>query len=298
MNAYQEWRFQLPAAIEETLTAELWRCGTLGLEVREAEGGKLIVAYFSDPLADDFDFDLEAWRQRGVERLAHSRFDDDDWMATYRAHIAPLSVGRFVIHSGEPEDAAAVLDAPTSSASQSEPTVHLRIPARTAFGTGSHESTRLALAWLEDLPLAGRRVLDVGTGSGILALAALVLEARRVVAYDIDAQSVCVARTNCALNAEVLGGRRPALLAATPGALRRRPWFDLALVNVLPERIVDHYPEILARLKPGATVISSGNLVQQRGELLDRFAGWGWGPLGEKVEGEWLAWALRRTTDL
>lgn len=295
MSAYQEWRLQLPATVEEALTAELWRCGTLGLEVRDVEGGKLIIAYFSDPLADDFDFDLQAWRRRGVERLSHGTFDDDDWMATYRAHIAPLRVGRFVIHSGEPDDAshpATAVEAPDEAG------VHLRIPARTAFGTGSHESTRLTLAWLQDLPLAGRRLLDVGTGSGILAFAALLLDARQVVAYDIDAQSVCVARTNCVLNAGVLGGRSPAFLAATADALRRRPCFDLALVNVLPERILDHYPGILARLHPGATVVSSGNLVTQRGQLLDRFAAWGWRPVGEKVEGEWLAWALRRGNEL
>lgn len=292
MTAYVEWRLKVPAAEEEALTAELWRCGSLGMEVREADGGKLMIAYFSDPPAVvDPPFDPSLWEQRGVEKLSESTFSEADWMAAYRAQTAPLSTGQFVIHSGEPDawddESSAVVDGLQDDASY-----HLRIPARTAFGTGSHESTRLTLAWLEALPLAGCRLLDVGTGSGILAFAGMLLGARQVVGYDIDSQSVCIARTNIDLNGALLGERVPAFFAGGPAAIRPGPLFDLAVVNVLPERILGHYPQILERLRPGGRVISSGNLVSQRGDLLERFAAWGLRPEGEKIEGEWLALAL------
>lgn len=296
MSAYQERHFKVPGDEEEALSAELWRCGTLGIEVRDlprpsdaTADEKLLIAYFSDPLpADAPTFELAAWQPRGIEQLHAASFREEDWMAAYRARIEPLSLGRFIVHSGEPDEDPC--DQPTPQGSY-----RLRIPARTAFGTGSHESTRLTLAWLDDLTVTGQQLLDVGTGSGILSFAGLLLGAKSVVAYDIESQSVCVARTNCQLNDEVLEQRSPAFFAGTVNALRRRPCFDLALINVLPERILDHYPDILARLRPGATVISSGNLVNQEQRLLKRFVDWGLTFVGRKVEGDWLALALRFT---
>lgn len=294
-STYQAWHLQVPQAEEDALTAELWQHGTLGIEVREPDTPeatqRLLIVYFAAPPGPEEDpkppFDLATWQSRGVEVRSVQRFSDADWMAAYRAQIEPLAIGRFVVHSGEPETSAGAGD-------DDPDRYHLRIPARTAFGTGSHESTRLTLACMETLGLEGLRILDVGTGSGILAFASHILGAHRVVAYDLESQSVCVAKTNADLNTDLLAGQSPDFFAGTIQALRHGAHFDIALINVLPERILPHYPDILACLEPHGAVVSSGNLVTQKDELLQRFTNWGLHPEDEQVEGDWIAWTLRR----
>src|SRR5262249_18536591 len=109
---------------------------------------------------------------------------EEDPLAVFRAASRPFPVGkRFWLDPGEPPHAAA----PPGR-------IALLLPASTAFGTGGHESTRLALESLEEQPIAGAEVLDVGTGSGVLALAAAALGSRRAVGLDTDAEAVFVAR--------------------------------------------------------------------------------------------------------
>jgi ribosomal protein L11 methyltransferase len=282
---YQRRLWRLPREHEETFTAELFARGALGCEIRDDSpatlaGGTLAVeAYFPDPPPLELAlWDLGAWPGRGVETLAAERFADRDWLAEYRAAARPLEVGRrFVV---DPRDEAEAQDVGGRTV--------LAIPARTAFGTGSHESTRLAVAWLEDLDPRGLDVLDVGTGSGILAFAALRLGARRAVGFDADPGAALVARQNADLNR-----LRPSLFAGRLASLRAAERFDLALVNVLPERVLPEVPRLLPLLRPGARVVSSGNLWQRRRELAARFAALGLNAQGEKREGEWVAFLLR-----
>jgi ribosomal protein L11 methyltransferase len=300
-SGYQRWSLELPAELEDPLAAELWGCGTLGIEVREKAPGRIAVdAYFPDPPPAALDgFDLESWHRRGVERLAVDPFAARDWLAEYRAVSVPIEVGRrFRIDPRDVDDGAAVGAEVEAAAPTPGPDGRytLRIPARSAFGTGSHESTRLALRWLEELDLAGRSVLDVGCGSGVLAFAAELLGAARVVGFDADPQAALLAAQNArwnGLSARFFAGRVAALRAAAPcgGA------FDVALVNVLPERIAGELPALLRRLHPGARVVSSGNLAERRGELLGRLAGLGLELEGELVEGEWVAFLLRSAAD-
>jgi ribosomal protein L11 methyltransferase len=290
--SFQRFEFALPAEYEEPFTAELWTRGILGCELRDAEPGWLrIVAWFPDPLPTTVDAQggwlaEERWEEHGVRQLSCSASEEQDWLAGYRAEAAPVEVGRrFRI---DPRDLAEIdADLPE------EDRITLHIPAQTAFGTGSHESTRLAIRWLEELDLADLTVLDVGTGSGILAFVAEHCGARRVVGFDLDAQAVCIARANARWN-----GLHPHLFAGRLAALRAAPHFDLALVNILPERILDEIPTLLRVLRPRssrgmrARVISSGNLVERRDELLARFAVHGLHSVGELVENEWMSFLL------
>ena len=290
MSRYHRKTFLLPAAHEETFTAELWSCGILGCEVHEVDSGEVrIEAYLADPLPDAFaSFDLSAWSSRGAASLEEQTFDERDWLEEYRTSASMIAVGQtFLV---DPRD----IDDPAPQESSDDRTV-LRIPARTAFGTGSHESTRLAAALLEELgghglDLHGLDVLDVGTGSGILAMMALRLGARKAVGFDLDPAAALIAGQNAGLN-----GSSPALFAGRLAALRPAPAFDLALVNVLPERIVEEWPRLAGMLRSDARIISSGNLWDRRQELVERFAAAGWGVAGEKRDGEWVAFLLRRT---
>ena len=151
----------------------------------------------------------------------------------------------------------------------------------------------MAIELLEDEAAAGRldgaRVLDVGTGSGILCFVAEKLGAAFAAGYDIDAPAVCIARLNAKLN-----HCRARLFAADAAALRPQPSFDLLLVNELPERILGEYPPILRCLEPGGRVISSGNLLVRREELLSSFAGLGLEPAGERTAGEWVGFTFKK----
>jgi len=298
-SGYQRWHLELPAELEDLLAAELWGRGSLGIQVREKAAGRVAFdAYFPDPPPASLGgFDLESWHRRGVERLGVDPFAARDWLAEYRAASKPIEVGRrFRIDPRDVDDGAEVEAAPTPGPDGRHT---LRIPARSAFGTGSHESTRLALRWLEELDLAGRSVLDVGCGSGVLAFAAELLGAARVVGFDVDPQAALLAAQNARRNrlaARFFAGRVTALGAAGGvGGAGSDGAFDVGLVNVLPERIAGELPALLRRLRPGARVVSSGNLVERRGELLASFAGLGLEPEGELVEGEWVAFLLRST---
>ena len=283
MAGYELRSFSLPEDLEDLLTAELWSLGALGFEVGVPAAGRLqLDAYFPTPLPSALTgYDLTLWQQRGVEALTAQEIPDHDWLAPYRAASKPFDVGTtFRVDPRDPADAA--------GHSQDNTSRHqLRIPARTAFGTGSHPSTSLVLEWLETVEPVDLTVIDVGAGSGILSFAAMILGARRVVGFDIDAQATCIARGNAELN-----NLAPLFFAGGAPALRTAPRFDLALVNILPENVQGEIPRLTRVLKPGARIISSGNLTDRREELLARWKEWGFEPAGEKRQDEWAAWLL------
>ncbi len=280
MTSYQLRRFLLPADVEEQLVTELWSLGALGFETHEAEAGRLILdAYFEAPDSPGADF--ESWRRRGVLEIGSESLQDRDWMASYRAAAEPFEVGRGLrVDPREPAGKIAGNDLRAT----------LRIPARAAFGTGSHASTRLVLEWLEDLDLEGLAVLDVGTGSGVLSFAAELFGAGRVVGCDLDAQAVCVARGNAHVNAA-----SPSLFAGGVAALRRSRRFDLALVNILPESFAGEISSLAGLLTPGARVVSSGNLATRRVEILAPWHHAGFELVEERQHEEWLAFLLAST---
>ena len=171
----QTHRFVLPCppGDAELLAARLWAAGAVGVWERPDE----LVAWFDEPVADVPDGGR--WETE----------PDRDWQAEWKATITPVRAGRFTVvpswladtYRAEPDEDVIVLD-----------------PGR-AFGSGHHATTTLCLELLDGLELAGRRVADVGCGSGVLAIAA----ARRgagVVAVDIDADAVAVTRENAAVN--------------------------------------------------------------------------------------------------
>ncbi|MEM9552875.1 MAG: 50S ribosomal protein L11 methyltransferase [Acidobacteriota bacterium] len=295
---YQRRVYSLPEALHDELVAALHARGALGFEVDEtlavgAVGGTRVrlTAWLTEPPPvgfDAFDLETDGWLTRGVRELERASLDEQDWLAPYRARSRPLALGGgFVVDPRDPEEIDGA-DDPEAGDPIAAPGRRLAIPAQNAFGTGSHETTRLVVAWLLALGrLEALDVLDVGTGSGILAFVAERLGARSILGVDLDRDSVITARANAHRNR-----CRPRLAVATLDALRPAPSVDLALVNVLPERILDAYPHLLRLLRPGARIVSSGNLATQRSSLLARFAALGLKAVGEKVDGEWVAWLL------
>ncbi|MEM8929708.1 MAG: 50S ribosomal protein L11 methyltransferase [Acidobacteriota bacterium] len=285
---YERRTYRLPATRENELVAALWGRGALGCEVLDGDrpGEARLVVYYPAGGVPTLD---EHWRRLGVVDDGGEAFAERDWLAEYRAQSRPLEVGRRFVVDPRNLDTFSAADEPIDPGR----TV-LRIPAQNAFGTGSHESTRLCVDLLEAHAegLAEATVLDVGTGSGILSFVALHLGAARAVGYDLDAPSVVTASLNARHNAPP--NSRYETFAGTAAALAAVECFDWALVNVLPERVIADYPRLLRGLRPGGRVISSGNLVEQRASWLARLGELGLVIEDERAEGEWIAFVLHK----
>jgi ribosomal protein L11 methyltransferase len=175
---------------------------------------------------------------------------DQDWVRASQAQFAPLEVGERL----------------WIGASWHRPPVGriaVRIDPGLAFGTGSHPSTRLVLAYLEKAIRGGERVLDYGCGSGILAVAAAKLGARQVDAVDLDPRAVETARANALANAV-------ALTAALPDALPAAD-YDVVVANILAHPLIELAPLLAQR---GARIALSGILEAQAAEVAHAYTRW------------------------
>ena len=262
------WRVTVTAEDEDLATAALWEAGTAGVEVRPAPGGRLdLIAYFADEAAVPSPDRLPPGAM-----VARAEVPEVDWVARFRESFHRFRAGRFVI--------APLWDLPGGP---SFPDTLVVDPGR-AFGTGTHETTRLCLGALEDL--AGRRplgrTLDLGAGTGLLAVAAGRLGAAPVVASDLDPEATSSSRHHARLNGAALhvvradGGR-----AFLPGS------FDLVLANLMALLLVDRATEIRGLLAPGGALVLSGLLVEDVPFVRDAFAACG--TPGQRVDGEWAA---------
>src|SRR5579875_2864612 len=180
-----------------------------------------------------------------------------DWLADNRRAFPPLAIDRFFIHGSHYRDRVQA------------GMIGIRVDATTAFGTGEHASTRGCLLALAALARRRRfrRPLDIGTGTGILAIAAAKRLHRRVWASDIDPVAAAVARDNAAKNG-VAGLVR---VRAAPGyrdrALRRRR-YDLVLSNILARPLALLAPELARVLAPDGRAVLSGLLARQEALVL------------------------------
>ncbi|HYU30992.1 MAG TPA: 50S ribosomal protein L11 methyltransferase [Thermoanaerobaculia bacterium] len=272
--------FLLPPSLEEPFVADLWLEGTLGvLTANEPDGRLRLEAWFDAGAPEWAPGD---WPERGVCLAAEETIEEQDWFATWRSQAQPFPVGRtFFLDPREPEEELPEVP---------EDRHLLRLPARAAFGTGSHESTSLALEILETMDLSGRRVLDVGTGTGVLSFAALLGGASLAVGYDVDPAAPFHARDNSRLN-----DLQPLLFAGRLAALREAPLFDLAVVNVVPEQILPEMPGVTGRLRAGGEAVLSGILRERGRQVLDRMRSLGFLETDRREAGDWIAFRMVRS---
>lgn len=181
-----------------------------------------------------------------------------DWVGINQASFPPLSVGRFFIHGSHFRDGI-----PPGR-------LALEIDAATAFGTGEHATTRGCLAALDAMAPRGatQRILDMGTGTGILALAAAKRWHRRVLARDIDPESVRVAAHNARRNgvAGLVAVARSSGYRER-GVVRRQP-YDLILANILARPLERMAHDLARALAPGGVAVLSGLLAYQEAGVL------------------------------
>lgn len=170
----------------------------------------------------------------------------------------------------------------------------IRLEAKMAFGTGSHESTRIAALLMESLQLAGKSMLDVGTGTGILALYASLRGAGRSVGFDIDPVAGPCLRENLDLNP--LPGRFPGFYVGTLESLKPEARFDVIVVNMIRTETWPYLEDLLARLAPGGRLVFSGQRVEDQPQWTEWFDKAGVSVADEVTLGEWWGFsaALRR----
>ena len=158
-----------------------------------------------------------------------------------------------------------------------------------AFGSGTHPTTGLCLRLLEENVPSGARVLDWGTGSGILAVGAALLGAREIVAIDLDPNAVRAAAENAELNGFA---ERIQVSAASIEALPPEDRFDVVVANIVAAPIIASAGEIRQRVKPGGRVIVSGIIDQREGEVRAALEAAGLTLLTTLAEAEWRALLL------
>ena len=220
---------------------------------------------------------LQAFGLRPIGELRTRLVQETDWADAWKAYFQVMRIGRRLVirptwrrHRRAPGDVVLALD-----------------PGM-AFGTGLHPTTRLCLAGVEALAdrgvLAGARVLDVGCGSGILAIAALKLGAAMALGLDTDPIAIEATSANARRNAlvrrlRVRGGSLPSA----------EPAFDVVLANLIAGVLVPLAPGLHDELRSGGSLLASGIFVDREGEVRGAFEAAGLLVTGRSVEGDWVA---------
>ncbi|ADV68270.1 50S ribosomal protein L11 methyltransferase [Deinococcus maricopensis] len=246
--------YRLPGTLtsREADLDTLWAAGATGLEERDG----FVRAYFDDRA----DLPLDgAWTEEA----------DRDWQAEWKKDLRPVQVGRVTVVPSWLADEAQ--DAP----------IRLIVDPGMAFGTGHHATTRLAIGALQTLDLTGQRVLDVGAGTGLLALVAAALGARAE-GVDLDPITVPIAREN----ADVNGLNVPFTEGTLTDVLDSGPW-DVLVCNLyaeLHDALMEEYAQALV---PGGPLILTGILTDKRALVLAALDREGFTDVQVREDGEW-----------
>ena len=208
--------------------------------------------------------------------------EDEDWMESWKSHFRILRIGKRLVikptwleldFTASPDD------------------IVIEIDPGIAFGTGYHPTTDTCLQAMEQHIAPGMTVLDLGTGSGILTIAAIKLGAGLVTALDIDSQAVAAARRNfrrLGINKQVRLGQ-----GSVPHPTAPAGDFDLAVANISARGVADRCPFILTALKPGALFIASGLLNTQKEEVAAVVEPLGFSLISEWPQEEWTTLLYR-----
>lgn len=217
----------------------------------------VVTALFGDHV--DPEAILQALTEQGLEPADHriEPLEEQVWERAWMDSFKPMRFGKrlWIVPSWS--------DAPEPEA------VNLKLDPGLAFGTGTHETTALCLEWLDATPLTGRSVLDVGCGSGVLAIAALLMGASDAHGTDIDDQALTASRDNATAN-----GVSARLSLYRPEQLPGTHQCDVLVANILAGPLVELAPALAGYCRPGAPMALSGILAEQAQSVLDAYQPW------------------------
>jgi ribosomal protein L11 methyltransferase len=266
----------------EAIESAFNELGALGTEIdglRKKKDEPLMVTGFFDEVLDDvtirFSVDdslgIYGFAPEAVKSIAHRTVEETDWLAEWKKHWRPTTIGKFVI-------------APPWSEVNDPERIVIRVEPNMAFGTGTHETTQLCLKAISERFNSSQSVLDVGTGTGILAIAAAQLGGSNILACDTDIDSVKIARENAVLNdvGELIeffdGSIDPAM-----------PQFDFVCANLTIDVIVPILGLLIAKAKN--TLLLSGILAEQEPQIRGALQKFEISDLKFEIEraGEWIS---------
>jgi len=270
-----EVRFRQSELTSELVSAVLWSASCEGSVFDDDASDTVVTAWIPD-----------AWRDDALERLNGldgvtarvATRERIDWLQHYEQSLVPISIGdRFII-------------APRPDLIEVSTRIPIIVPQEQAFGTGSHETTAMCVELLETIDVRGKRCLDVGTGSGILAIAMAKLGAARVFAFDNDIETWGVIDRNIERN-EIEPGHIAVFYASADALANAR--FEVVTMNILPHVIVELLPHVATAIARHAVLIVSGILHDQREGVIDAAHRSNLTLEGERRAGDWWAGLLR-----
>jgi len=272
---------KLAAAAEERLPL-----GDISIANFEISEGHWTLEIFGPPNMTPAAFETLIQAELGDElaglKVSAEAIDDADWVSKSLAGLDPVRAGRFMVHGAHDRGKIAAN------------AIGIQVEAALAFGTGHHGTTRGCLLALGDflqrrMPV---NVLDLGTGTGVLAIAAAKALKRPVLATDIDPVSVHITRENAALNG---AGHLVRVVEATGfrhAAIRNGAPYDLILANILAAPLVALAPEMAAHVVPGGTIILSGLMASQQRMVIAPYRARGFVPVHRQVLEGWATLVL------
>lgn len=253
-------------------------------EIEDGSGLWEVGAYYVEP--PDRSVLLLLSTAFGANPFQVSELPEIDWVAKVRRDLAPVEAGRFWLYGSHDADKV-----PPG-------VIPLQIEATVAFGTGHHGTTLGCLRAVDRLAAAGmaaRNVADIGSGTGVLAMAAARLwPAAAIIASDIDEVAVEVALANAAIND--LADRVPCVEAAGfdhPDLAARAP-YDLIFANILKGPLIELAPAMAAHAAPGGVLILSGLLTTQAEDVTAAYVAAGFAPTAREDIGDWSTLVLTR----
>lgn len=288
-----EWPYvevEAPETAADAIGSSLIDAGSTGIEQRDDGDGRVrLVAYFAESpdlmavaeaIVSTPGVDPDAAR-RAAATVTSGATPDDDWLRIWKRGFEPTPIGRrlLVFPSWKREEAAEYVDR-----------IAIEVDPGMAFGTGTHETTRLCLEWLDEHWL-GDSLLDVGTGTGILAIAAaLLVPEALVVGVDVDPVAVTVAEENAAVND--VASRIDFDTCGPEGVTGR---FDVVVANLTADVILALRDELCACVRDDGTLLLSGVLVEQAADVVREMSAADMRVVERRDAGEWTALALERS---
>ncbi len=276
--SYLKLKITIPDEFQEYLIAELMDLDFYGFEQGENE----ITAYVEKSRFNDSN-------REAIERITGyfegasfselEEIEDENWNRKWEETIQPQKIGKFLVC---PE---------WNIISPEKDQILLVVEPKMAFGTGYHETTRLMLKAIQNLNFTEKTVLDAGTGTGILAIAALKIGAKSAVAFDYDPLSVDNAEEN-ALKNEV-DSKIDIRLGGTD-QIDDDENFDITLANINRNVIIEFFPDFSKITKSGGHLVLSGLLITDEKKILEVIQNYPFSLIEKKTEGEWLMLHLQK----
>lgn len=254
----------------------------------------MLEAWYSEQPGKAEQQTVKALFGKRAPKLVVERLPDEDWITLSQQGVEPIRAGRFYVRTPDfpPLDEAGVRD--------------FAIPASQAFGTGHHATTAGCLAMLGHMKAQGivaRNLADIGTGTGLLAFAALDLWPRALaIASDIDPVCIGVVEDNAAANGVAMGaGRGELTMLAADGMdhplLKARGPYDLLIANILAGPLKDLAPDFARAVVPGGSILIAGLLEAQEQAVRRACRLAGFRLAARLVSGDWsILWLRRRAT--